>query len=94
MCMYNIIYMHNMNNQNEYGNTENSLIYRIYSGLFSWGANFRCFRGYPLVTKFRITNIYTLEISHKRVYMRVCSNRCWLLKYLYRPGSLSRTTGL
>ena len=38
-----------------------------YSGLFSWGANYRYFRGYPHVTKFRIINIYTLVISHKRV---------------------------
>ena len=33
-----------------------------YSELFSWGANFRYFGGYPRVTKFRITNIYTLVI--------------------------------
>ena len=35
--------------------------------LFSWGGNFRYFHGYPRVTKFRITNIYPLVISLKRV---------------------------
>ena len=46
-----------------------------YSRLLSWGANFRYFCGYPRVTKFRTTNIYTLVIHVRNTRNRATKFR-------------------
>ena len=73
-------------------------IFSIFVGcqfsLFSWGANFLYFRGYSHVTKFRITNIYTLIISHKRVCEFVATDTGFSNTFIDVVASRTRRTRL